>query len=519
MKTGKKIWTWLSKSRNRKTLGLLGGGLVFIVGAAWTLYIHFYPSKPSEGHPPATQVITQHVQDDGTAVIQTGKGQIYITKGILPEEFQRLAEELGVTKAAIKNFLKILQQKDVPAEEYDITLRKIAKKYKGLEERLERFSSIDSAVTDLKEKAKKYLKSGNFEQAESFLNKALLQDLEAARRMDKIAEVRMLSAAASMAEIGELKEIQLDYNEAASYYRQASESVPKGNDLILAEYLEDWGKASYDSGAYGAAEAPLARSLILREKALGPEHPQVAISLNNLAALYQTQAKYAEAELLHKQSLAIREKVHGPNHTEVAQSLNNLAMLYHTQAKYAEAEPLCKRSLAIREKVHGPNHPEVAQSLNNLAMLYQAHGKYSEAEPLYKRSLAIAERSLGPNHPNVATSLNNLAILYHIQGKYAEAEPLYKRSLAIREKVHGPNHPNVAISLNNLAALYEAQAKYAEAELLHKRSLAIAERSLGPNHPNVATICSNIAKFYKERGKKDEAEKLEVRAKKIRLGR
>jgi len=30
--------------------------------------------------------------------------------------------------------------------------------------------------------------------------------------------------------------------------------------------------------------------------ALGPDHPDVAMSLNNLAALYSNQGKYAEAE-------------------------------------------------------------------------------------------------------------------------------------------------------------------------------------------------------------------------------
>ena len=61
------------------------------------------------------------------------------------------------------------------------------------------------------------------------------------------------------------------------------------------------------------------------------------------------------------------EKALGPDHPEVATSLNNLAVLYSAQGKYAEAEPLYKRSLAIHEKALGPDHPDVAISLNNLA--------------------------------------------------------------------------------------------------------------------------------------------------------
>ena len=37
------------------------------------------------------------------------------------------------------------------------------------------------------------------------------------------------------------------------------------------------------------------RSLAIREKSLGPDHPDVAISLNNLAALYRDQGRWAEA--------------------------------------------------------------------------------------------------------------------------------------------------------------------------------------------------------------------------------
>ena len=68
------------------------------------------------------------------------------------------------------------------------------------------------------------------------------------------------------------------------------------------------------------------------------------------------------------------------------------------------------------------------------------------------------KRVLGREHSDVATSLNNLAGLYYNQGQYAKAEPLYQRALAIREKALGPEHPDVAQSLNNLAVLYEPKA-------------------------------------------------------------
>ncbi len=90
--------------------------------------------------------------------------------------------------------------------------------------------------------------------------------------------------------------------------------------------------------------------------------------------LYRT-GKYDRAVVVAKKALEVAEKNVGPNHPDVATSLNNLALLYNTQGKNAEAEPLHKRSLAIREKALGPEHPDVAQSLNNLAVLYKTQGK------------------------------------------------------------------------------------------------------------------------------------------------
>jgi tetratricopeptide (TPR) repeat protein len=88
--------------------------------------------------------------------------------------------------------------------------------------------------------------------------------------------------------------------------------------------------------------------------------------------------------------LAIDEKALGPNHPNVTASLNNLAFLYEQQGRYADAEPLYKRALAIREKALGPDRPDVAQSLNNLAVLYLVQGRLADALPLVQRTIPAA---------------------------------------------------------------------------------------------------------------------------------
>lgn len=211
------------------------------------------------------------------------------------------------------------------------------------------------------------------------------------------------------------------------------------------------------------------RALELAEKALGPDHPDVAMVINHLASLYDDQEEYARAEPLYKRMLTIKEKALGPDHPEVAEVLESLALLYENQEHYAQAEPVYKRLLTIKEKAFGPDHPDVAAALDDLASLYDGQKQYAKAEPLYRRSLAITEKAVGPDHEDVAWSLDSLAELYLNQGQYAKAEPLCRRSLAIREKAFGPDHRSVALSLDNLVRLYRATKREKEAQELEAR--------------------------------------------------
>jgi class 3 adenylate cyclase/tetratricopeptide (TPR) repeat protein len=255
-----------------------------------------------------------------------------------------------------------------------------------------------------------------------------------------------------------------------------------------------------DQGDLATARPLYERALAIREKALGPEHPDTATTLDNVASLLQDQGDPAAARPLCERALAIREKALGPDDSYTATSLNNLASLLQDQGDPAAARPRYQRALAIREKTLGPDHPETATSLGNLAGLLRAQGDLAAARPLYERALAIHERVLGPDHPVTATSLNNLAGLFQTQGDFAAARPRYERALAIREKALGPEHPDTAASLNNLAGLFQAQGDLAAARPLFERALAIREKALGPDHPDTANSLNNLAGLFQAQG-------------------
>ena len=65
-----------------------------------------------------------------------------------------------------------------------------------------------------------------------------------------------------------------------------------------------------------------------------------------------------------------REALYGPNHPNLADSLSNLAILYNQSGEYDKAQPLYERALQIYQTAHGPDHPDVAHTLTDLAVLH-----------------------------------------------------------------------------------------------------------------------------------------------------
>jgi len=102
-------------------------------------------------------------------------------------------------------------------------------------------------------------------------------------------------------------------------------------------------------------------------------------------ALYQT-GKYPEAIPLAEQELAIREKALGPDHPDVAKALSALAGIYRKQGRFAEAEPLYTRAVTILKKARGTDNSEFAEALNDLAVLYQDEDRNADARDAYRQA-------------------------------------------------------------------------------------------------------------------------------------
>ncbi|CAN0225903.1 unnamed protein product [Scytosiphon promiscuus] len=105
----------------------------------------------------------------------------------------------------------------------------------------------------------------------------------------------------------------------------------------------------------------------------------------------QSDARDAMAEPCLRRSLEIHEKMLGPDHPEVATDLSNLAEVLQDNGEIEHAEPLHRRALEIRLRHLGPEHNDVAFSLHNLSLVYRARGDHKEAARYMARANDIWE--------------------------------------------------------------------------------------------------------------------------------
>jgi tetratricopeptide (TPR) repeat protein len=162
-----------------------------------------------------------------------------------------------------------------------------------------------------------------------------------------------------------------------------------------------------------------------------------------------------------------------PDLPELAIGLNNLAALWLADGQVGLAEETSLSALAIGRRVWGPGHPNWARCLHNLALVQERQGQDAAAEKSYRRALAV----LKPEETEAAALLSNLGSLYATQGRLKEAEDAFWQALELRERAVGPDHPCLVVTLRKLTAVLVRQERPAAAGILQRRIQDVQDRA------------------------------------------
>jgi serine/threonine-protein kinase len=277
-----------------------------------------------------------------------------------------------------------------------------------------------------------------------------------------------------------------EYEAAKALLRQAATSASEGHDDVLGVtawarllFIATERQRRYEEAAVIRALGPTALVRVHDPRA-------EAAWLNAEALLLYRTNKLEEALVVHQRALSLREQALGPDHLEVAISLNNLGILFNDMARPREARDVLARAAAIREKILGPDHPETALTLNNLGIALSFMGDTAGAFAAFTRALAADERALGPEHPDLLMPLAGLGDLATLSGDFDGARARYERALRIGEKTFGPEHERVAALRAGLGDIEMRAGRTAVARALLERAVGELVHTEGPDTPNLS---------------------------------
>jgi eukaryotic-like serine/threonine-protein kinase len=247
------------------------------------------------------------------------------------------------------------------------------------------------------------LNTGDFVSATKDLEASVWIAL-AAHRDDIAAE----SAANCMSTTG----YNLGRREEGDRWEKAAAALQRrlgpGHDRSAAWFYQDRANLRRREGRDDAALADFEQALVLKQKALVSNHPDIALSLLSIAAVDNDLGNHAAALVAAVKAVDIFQNAYGSNSPQVAFPLGNRGESYELLGRYPEAERDLRRAVELSGQWVGPDHPWTAYPLTALGKTLLLEHHFREAAPVLERALRIREKS-EPNAEMVAETRFALA--------------------------------------------------------------------------------------------------------------
>ncbi len=370
----------------------------------------FDSSNPNAqtGDPPASKLIEAAEQRIATGLVgQDGtKAELFSTLG-------RVQSNMGNTKQANANYLQAL----------------------AIERKLDRPLILAELLTRVAS-----LRGANFgvTQAEPFAREALsLREKYAAKDSEAVAE--SLSILGNIFTTQGKREESLQHHTRALQIRQQRDPASEG----VAATLHFLALHSVRFQDFDKAFAEFKRSMEIRARLVGEDHPDYLITLEEYGNALNLTHRYAEAETVMRKALVQRRKLHGDDNEKIAFGLNVLGNIVNRQGREREAITIIEEALTIVEKKFGKQSMPYASVLNNLAISQQNVGDLIGAERGYTEAMQIFASIWPETDLTLARVRFNVARIRLQMRQFDRIEPLLNQSYATRQKALGDKHGDV----------------------------------------------------------------------------
>ncbi|MEM7160124.1 MAG: tetratricopeptide repeat protein [Myxococcota bacterium] len=252
------------------------------------------------------------------------------------------------------------------------------------------------------------------------------------------------------------------FDEGLTWARHTEVAIQRGNieGRLVAWVHNNRAGIAMRQGNYDEARRSAQKALSIEADDIGDlDTAAFELSLGNV---YLSQRSLDEAKAHYTRSLELRERAVGSEHPLLLAPLVNLGNIELVANRPASARVLLERGLVLSKQ---PGEPSLvtADVLVNLGIALIGVNELGRAEQRISEAREILVNALGENHPRVAHVLGNLADVYSRQGRFDESEQAMRQAIELIETMAGPDHPELGIFREDLQALLELRAAQGEA--------------------------------------------------------
>jgi tetratricopeptide (TPR) repeat protein len=242
-----------------------------------------------------------------------------------------------------------------------------------------------------------------------------------------------------------------------------------------------------------------------------PNSPTLGTYYNNIAVNLMVGVRdLDQAGVYFEKALATFARLLGEDHPEYALTLENLGGIAYRQQRYDDCLANLERVLDIRVRNLGADHPIAMRTMMNMGAVSSGTGNYDRAIEIYDEVMPLLVAVNGELHLDTATGLRNQGYAYHGAGRLAEAEVVLNRSADLFQELQGPNRSSEARSLDKLAEIKMDQGEWAAAEALMVKAFPVLEETYGSDHARTIQSAAKFVQIYEALSQPQNVDKYRV---------
>ncbi|EKX47579.1 hypothetical protein GUITHDRAFT_162651 [Guillardia theta CCMP2712] len=222
---------------------------------------------------------------------------------------------------------------------------------------------------------------------------------------------------------------------------------------------------------FDISEHLLKRSIFIKKIEFGSLDPSVALSVGELADLYESVRNKEMALKMRAIACAVMSQSQGSRSLLYYKALLAQAVSFWKFGSHDAALNVVRTIIANVENQFGSSHELLMQANNLEALVLLAVGELRQAEEVVERNIRTCRALKSESHPDTLVAENCLGQILELRGDFELAELKYKEVMGRRREAMGSMHEYLLQDVLSLVLLYSRLGAFKEAQELVRDNL------------------------------------------------